>query len=111
MARIHADRSKPGSSSPCGQPIGRTEKTLRTECEKRQRWPADAVTATYKYLSKGIRTLAQAYSTYDDRNIQWKDPFKERRTDQEAICAPILTVVLCPPPINKYFNSRYSSTP
>jgi hypothetical protein len=33
-------------------------------------WPSVAIGATYKYLFEGVRILAQAYTTYDDRSPQ-----------------------------------------
>jgi hypothetical protein len=41
-----------------------------TEGKKGHRWPAEAVAASYKYLAEGVRILGEAYSTYDDRDIQ-----------------------------------------
>jgi hypothetical protein len=70
MARIHTDRSDDSASPPCDSDVEQGAEIVRTEGEKKQQWPAKAVAATCKYLSEGVRTLAQAYSTYDKRDIQ-----------------------------------------
>jgi hypothetical protein len=42
-----------------------------SEGKKKHRWPSVAITATYRHLLEGVRTLGQAYSAYDDRNTQY----------------------------------------
>ena len=42
----------------------------RTEEKRTRRWPIVVMTATYKYLSEGVRTLGKSYSVYDDRSSQ-----------------------------------------
>ena len=70
MVRIHSDRPDCGTPPPNDSARRQIEELRPMEDEKKQRWPADAVAATYKYLSDGVRILAEAYSTHDDRNIQ-----------------------------------------
>jgi hypothetical protein len=49
-------------------PIGQHLENDRTEAKQSRRWPIAAMTATYRYLSEGVRTLGKSYSVYDDQS-------------------------------------------
>jgi hypothetical protein len=49
---------------------GQSEENLGSENTKKHRGPAVVIAAIYKYLSKGVRMLGEAYSTYNDRDMQ-----------------------------------------
>jgi hypothetical protein len=51
-------------------PIGHPMEVERTEEKPTRRWPSIVMTATYRYLSDGIRVLGKSYSVYDDRGSQ-----------------------------------------
>jgi hypothetical protein len=50
--------------------MGESVEDLESEGTRRHRWPAVAIAAIYRYLSKGVRMLGEAYSTYNDRDMQ-----------------------------------------
>ena len=65
----------PGPSNHGSPPVHRAKFSPRTEnyqneSSKKHRWPLAAITASYMYLSDGVRILGKAYSTYDERNSQ-----------------------------------------
>ena len=70
MVRMRADQSNRGTPQVNPIPISQFEEEQRSEGKKKHRWPAVAITATYRYLLEGVRTLGQAYSAYHDRNTQ-----------------------------------------
>jgi hypothetical protein len=51
-------------------PSKQPPKNRSTDGETIRRWPIVVITATWKYLSEGIRVLGQSYSIYDDRGSQ-----------------------------------------
>jgi hypothetical protein len=65
-----SDRSGRGTRLVYDAAIDKTVENKPTESDKRCPWPAKAISATYKYLSQGVRLLGESYATYDDRNIQ-----------------------------------------
>jgi hypothetical protein len=70
MARIHADRPDHSRDPVYDANPNQSIENQSTESKKMHRWPAEVICATYKYLSEGVRTLGEAYSTYDDRDVQ-----------------------------------------
>jgi hypothetical protein len=50
--------------------MGESDESLRSENTKKHRGPAVVIAAIYRYLSKGVRMLGAAYSTYNDRDTQ-----------------------------------------
>jgi hypothetical protein len=70
MMRIPADRSGRSADGLYYTEIEKIEENKPPDNKWRRSWPAKAVIATYHYLSNGVRILGEAYSTYDDRNIQ-----------------------------------------
>lgn len=51
-------------------PIGRLFEDQQSEEGQTRRWPIAVMTATYRYLSEGVRILGKSYSVYDDRGPQ-----------------------------------------
>ena len=51
-------------------PIGQHFEDQQTEEGQTRRWPIAVMTATYRYLSEGVRILGKSYSVYDDRGPQ-----------------------------------------
>jgi hypothetical protein len=69
LAQNNTDRSN-GSAPPVQAPINEYVKDKQVEDKHNRHWPTVAIAVTYAYLSEGIRILGEAYSMYDDRNIQ-----------------------------------------
>ena len=69
MVRLHADQGLGGAPPPDDSTRKEIAELKQAEDESRQRRPG-VVATTYKYLSDGVRLLGEAYSIYDDRNIQ-----------------------------------------
>lgn len=63
QSKGYAVRSDPGV-------VGESVEDLESGVTKRQRWPAVVIATIYRYLSKGVRMLGEAYSTYNDRDMQ-----------------------------------------
>jgi hypothetical protein len=70
MMRIPADRSGRSADQLYYTAIEKIEENKPPHNKGGRSWPAKAVIATYHYLSHGVRILGEAYSTYDDRNVQ-----------------------------------------
>ena len=70
MMRIPSDRSARNADQLYYIAIEKIEENKPTDNKRGRSWLAKAVIATYNYLSHGVRILGEAYSTYDDRNIQ-----------------------------------------
>jgi hypothetical protein len=66
------DRNWPTRGTPVviHTPSKQPPKNRSTDGETIRRWPIVVITATWKYLSEGIRVLGQSYSIYDDRSSQ-----------------------------------------
>jgi hypothetical protein len=50
--------------------MGESDESLGSENTKKHRGPAVVIAAIYRYLSKGVRMLGAAYSTYNDHDTQ-----------------------------------------
>jgi hypothetical protein len=70
MFWTHANRSNRSAPPVHHTPNSQSVENQQTESKKMSRWPTVAITATYRYLSEGVRTLGEGYSTYNDRNPQ-----------------------------------------
>jgi hypothetical protein len=70
MVPIHPDRSTRSPPAHYDSTNSQIAGISSTKDERRQQRPADVVAAIYKYLSDGVKILGEAYSTYDNRNIQ-----------------------------------------
>ena len=55
MARIDGDRPERGAPPDYDSAIRQAAEPEPRESEKKRKWPADAVAATCKYLSEGVR--------------------------------------------------------
>jgi hypothetical protein len=70
MFRIHTNRSNRSTPPACCEPMSQPVENEKIENKKLGRLPAAVISATYKYLSEGVRILGEGYSSYDDRNPQ-----------------------------------------
>jgi hypothetical protein len=50
--------------------IGQPFEGQQTEERQTRRWPIAVMTATYRYLSEGVRILGKSHSVYDEHSPQ-----------------------------------------